>query len=135
MTINPSDDYLSAQQLFTMMVQKITGCVNIGFYIGKAQTIKYRMRRDADGVDAITRREMIQSLRQNKFYASNNQGFTSYFNVCVRSENISDDSYTVTATDKLDKKAVKKLTTEFSKNQNDKKSDRIFTSKLMDFLC
>ncbi len=135
MTVSASDDYLSAQQLFTMMVQKITGCVNIGFYIGKSQTIKYRMRRDADGVDAITRRAMTQSLRENKFYASNNQGFASYFNVCVRSENINEDSYTVTATNTLDKKAVKKLTTEFSKNQNDKKSDRIFTSKLMDFLC
>lgn len=135
MTVGASDGYLNAQQLFTMMVQKITGCVNIGFYIGEANAIKYRMRRDADGVDANTRREMSQSLRQNKFYASNNQGFTSYFNVCVRSENINSDSYSVHTTNTLDKKAVKKLTTEFSKNQNNKKSDRVFTSKLMDFLC
>lgn len=134
MTINESEQ-LNAQKLFTMMVQKITGCVNIGFYIGRPNDIKYRLRRDAEDVDAATRRQMTMDLRNNKFYSTNNHGFASYFNVCVRPENINAESYTVSNTDTLDKKAVKKLTNEFSKNQTSKKTDRIFTSKLMDFLC
>lgn len=135
MTCNSSDEPISAQQAFTMMVQKITNCVNIGFYIGKSYDIKYRMNRDIADVDAKTRKEMGNSLRRNKFYTSNNQGFKSYFNVCVRDENINANSYRINSTDASDKKAVKKLTTEFSKNQNSKKTDRIFTTKLMEFLC
>ena len=130
-----NNERLSAQQIFTMMVQKITGCVNIGFYIGHVYDIKHRMKYALDTVDAKTRKDITESFRRNKFYSIANQGFAAYFNVSVRNDNINDSSYTIAATDTIDKKAVKKMTTEFSKNQTNKKSDRIFTSKLMEFLC
>lgn len=113
-------------------IGKITGATNIGFYVGKPWDLRYRLSCTQNIEGFNERKKQYKDLG---FYSMPTNGFDSYFNVRIKDHDDRDVMLNNISDMVNDKKAVRKLATDFSKNQVTKKADRIFTTALMDYIC
>jgi hypothetical protein len=111
-------------------IRKITGSNNIGFYIGYGYAIRNRLR----DLTEDEKQQQKLSLKNNGFFTTQEEGFDAYFNVAIN-DDMTQESVLTTDVNELNKKVVNSLAKEFGKNQAKKKSDRIFTTALMDYVC
>jgi hypothetical protein len=120
------------QHHITGFVSKLTGCKTIGLYVGKPIMMKSKLGTLSLSHTVEQVAEMKKSLQTMKFFSVATNGFDKYFFIQQDSGNVRDDSYSLTTSDTVGKRELRKMASEFSKAQVSKKASRMYVTKFME---
>jgi len=131
------DVTISDQVAITKLVQEVTGCKHLGFYLADKRGMKdalARVRWEADtGVNKFTSEqieEMRRSVKENNFFAASSVGYDKYFFVTSSKSNIEEDKLEINAS-----MTKNKMANAFKKSLSSKKSNRLLVSKFAEELA
>lgn len=118
------------QAVITQLIQEVTNCKHIGFYLCDMKLMKdllffIKESRENRGLTENEIQQMYKSANQNKFFSCPNIGYDKYFYIRSSRSNIFDDELDITL--EMSQETIQNT---FSNFQINKRNNRILLSKM-----
>lgn len=118
------------QSVMTQLVQQVTSCKHIGFYLCDMKQMKdllffLKENKEDRKISDSQLAEMYKNVQQNKFFSCSNIGYDKYFYIRSSNSNIEDDELNIQF--EMDEKTMQY---NFNKFQTNKRNNRILLSKM-----
>lgn len=118
------------QSVITQLVQQVTSCKHIGFYLCDMKQMKdllflFKENKEERKISDSELSEMYKNVQQNKFFSCSNIGYDKYFYIRSSNSNIEDEELNIEFD--MDEKIMQH---NFNKFQTNKRNNRILLSKM-----